>query len=246
MDMTVSGPRRRKAAPFALPFYYGWINLLVAALAMVGTLPGRTQGLGLITESLLTDLQIDRVLFAQINLCATLIGALFCIGIGRLIDRSGSCVILTIVTAALAIVVWGMSGARGVVTIAVLITLTRGLGQSALSVISITMVGQWFVRRLSLAMAAYTIVLSVGFMLAFPTVGAIVLRSGWRTAWAAIGLTLLFGLAPLGALLVRRTPEACGLRVDGEGETDSVWQERPAHVLSQPTGERPEDRKRVV
>ena len=30
--------------------YYGWIVLLVAALAMVGTLPGRTQGLGLVTE----------------------------------------------------------------------------------------------------------------------------------------------------------------------------------------------------
>ena len=32
---------------------YGWGVLLVAAAAMVGTLPGRTQGLGLITEPLL-------------------------------------------------------------------------------------------------------------------------------------------------------------------------------------------------
>jgi hypothetical protein len=29
--------------------YYGWAVLFVAAAAMVGTLPGRTQGLGLIT-----------------------------------------------------------------------------------------------------------------------------------------------------------------------------------------------------
>ena len=47
--------RRPTAGPIAFPFYYGWVNLLVAALAMVGTLPGRTQGLGLITEPLLTD-----------------------------------------------------------------------------------------------------------------------------------------------------------------------------------------------
>src|SRR2546425_2004517 len=40
-------------APRAGRFYYGWIVLGVAALAMVGTLPGRTQGLGLITEPLL-------------------------------------------------------------------------------------------------------------------------------------------------------------------------------------------------
>jgi len=51
--------------------YYGWVVLAVAALAMVGTLPGRTQGLGLITEPLLVDLGVDRVQFAQINLVAT-------------------------------------------------------------------------------------------------------------------------------------------------------------------------------
>src|SRR3712207_9556682 len=65
--------RRPTVGPFALPFYYGWVNLSVAALAMVGTLPGRTQGLGLITEPLLADLQIDRVAYAQINLWATLV-----------------------------------------------------------------------------------------------------------------------------------------------------------------------------
>jgi len=42
---------------------------------MIGTLPGRTQGLGLITEPLLRDLQIDRVHFARMNLWATLKGS---------------------------------------------------------------------------------------------------------------------------------------------------------------------------
>ncbi len=75
--------------------------------------------------------------------------------------------------------------------------------------VSITMVGKWFVRRLNLAMAVYTVVLSVGFMMAFPLIGAMVIANGWRTTWWAIGLVLLFGLAPLSLLLVRRSPEAC-------------------------------------
>ena len=216
MDSLGAEMRRPIVGPFALPFYYGWVNVVVAALAMVGTLPGRTQGLGLITEPLLADLHIDRVAFARINLWATLLGVLFCLGVGRVIDRFGSRVVLTVVTVVLGIVVLWMSGAKRVAAIAVLITLTRGLGQSALSVISITIVGQWFVRRLSKAMAVYTIVLSVGFMLAFPIVGATVINYGWRTAWTAVGLTLLFGLAPLSWLLLRRTPEACGLTPDGE------------------------------
>ena len=202
--------------PFALPFYYGWVHVLLAALAMVGTLPGRTQGLGLITEPLLRDLQIDRVFFARINLWATLIGALFSVGVGRLIDRLGSRIVLTVVAVALAFVVLGMSATYSVAAIAVLITLTRGFGQSALSVVSITMVGQWFVRRLNLAMAVYTIALSVGFMLAFPLIGAIVLANGWRTAWWIVGLALLLGLAPLALLLVRRSPESCFIEPDGE------------------------------
>jgi len=202
--------------PLALPFYYGWVHVFIAALAMVGTLPGRTQGLGLITERLLDDLQIDRVQFARINLWATLIGALFSIGVGRLIDRFGSRIVLTIVTMSLAGVVLGMSAASSVAAIAILITLTRGLGQSALSVVSITMVGQWFVRRLNLAMAVYTIALSIGFMIAFPLIGAIVLALDWRWAWWIVGVALLVGLAPLALLLVRRSPESCAIDPDGE------------------------------
>jgi len=199
-----------------LPFYYGWVNLLIAVLAMVGTLPGRTQGLGLITEPLLKDLQIDRVLFAQINLWATLLGALFCLGVGRLLDRVGSRIVLTVVSLLLGAVVLWMSGVKGVFWLACLITLTRGLGQSALSVVSLTMVGQWFGRRLNLAMAIYTILMSIGFMIAFPVVGNVVGASGWRSAWMGIGGAILLGLVPLAWLLVRSTPEACGLALEGE------------------------------
>src|SRR4026209_393491 len=195
--------------------YYGWVVLGVAALAMVGTLPGRTQGLGLITEPLLRDLGISRVVYAQINLAATLIGALFCFGVGRLIDRRGSRIVLTGVALALGVVVLVMSAATGVAATAAGITLTRGLGQSSLSIVSLAMVGKWFRVRLTRAMAIYALVMSIGFMAAFPLVGALVLASGWRTAWATIGVFLIAGLAPLAWLLDRSSPEAIGVDVDG-------------------------------
>jgi len=197
--------------------YYGWVVLGVAALAMVGTLPGRTQGLGLITEPLLRDVGITRVAFAQVNLVATLVGALFCLGIGRLIDRIGSRTVLTTTALALGVTVVLMSRASGLVAMLIAVTLTRGFGQSALSVISLAMVGKWFRRRLTLAMAIYALVMSIGFMAAFPLVGAIVQSAGWRIAWAAVGGCLLIGLAPLAWLLDRSSPEAIGLEVDGGG-----------------------------
>ncbi len=197
-------------------FYYGWVVLLVAAAAMVGTLPGRTQGLGLITEPLLSDLGIGRVDYAQLNLWATLIGSAGAIGIGRFIDRFGSRVVLAAVAAALGVTVVLMSRVTTFTGLAVAITLTRALGQSALSVVSIAMVGQWFVRRIDMAMAIYSVVLSVGFMIAFPVVGSLVQSSGWRTAWFAVGAAILAGLVPLALLFVRRNPESIGLAADGD------------------------------
>ncbi len=205
-----------------VPFYYGWVMTSVAALAMVGTLPGRTQGLGLVTESLIKDLQLDRVGFAQMNLWATLLGSLFCLGIGRLVDQLGSRTVLTLVSLALGAVVLTMSGTGGVVVMFLLLVLSRGLGQSALSVVSLTMVGQWFKRRLSAAMGMYSVLLSIGFMVAFPIVGSAVKEHGWRVAWGGIGWFLVLGLAPLGMVLVRREPEDCGLSLEGNTTADEA------------------------
>ena len=197
--------------------YYGWRVLLVAALAMVGTLPGRTQGLGLITEPLLADLAIDRVTYATLNFWATIIGAAGAVGMGHAIDRWGTRGVLTAVAVSLGLVVCAMSFTTGTTSLAVWLTLTRALGQSALSVVSLAIVGHWFVRRIDLAMAIYSIALSVGFMIAFPLVGAAVQSYGWRIAWAGIGVALIAGLAPLAWTVVRRSPESCGLTPDGGG-----------------------------
>lgn len=218
-------PTEATAKPASLlarvPFYYGWVIVGLAALAMVGTLPGRTQGLGLITESLLKDLNLDRVTFAQMNLWATLLGAVFCLGFGRMQDQLGSRAVLTFLALSLGGVVLAMSTTTSVTMLFVLLTLTRGLGQSALSITSLTMVGQWFNRRLNLAMGIYSVLLSMGFMAAFPVIGGAVQEYGWRAPWATIGWCLILVLAPLALLLARRGPESIGLKM----ESGSITQE---------------------
>ena len=211
-----------------VPFYYGWVMMGLAALAMVGTLPGRTQGLGLITESLLKDFGLSRLSFSQMNLWATLIGSLFCIGVGRLQDQLGTRVMLTLVVGLLGIVVLAMSVTTSVTVFFVLLVLSRGLGQSALSVVSLTMVGQWFRRRLNLAMGLYALLLSMGFMAAFPIVGATVVSDGWRVAWSGIGWCLLPGLVVIGAWLARRNPEECGLALENDPAAAVTQQTAPS------------------
>jgi MFS family permease len=199
--------------------YYGWANLAMAALAMVATLPGRTQGLGLITEPLISDLHIDRVTYATINLWATLIGAAFCLPFGRLLDRYGSRIVLTLTVLFLGATVVGMRWMQGLVALSIAITLTRGFGQSALSVVSLALVGKWFARRLNLAMGVYALLVGIGFIAAFPSVGAAVLKYGWRPTWGSVGWVLLLVVAPLSWLIIRNQPEDRGLELDGVSES---------------------------
>jgi len=209
-------------------FYAGWIHVAVAALAMVATLPGRSQGLGMITEPLLADMHVSHVSFGQMNFAATVIGGAFCLACGPLIDWLGARIVLTLVSAALGATVLWMSRVHSAAELVVALTLTRGFGQSALSVVSLTIVGKWFVKRLPTAMAVYAILLSIGFCIAFPTVGAAAAHSGWRPVWWWIGFLLLIGMTPIAWLLVRRTPESIGLHADGESESVATEVASPA------------------
>jgi MFS family permease len=193
---------------------YGWLVLMVAGAAMVGTLPGRTQGLGLITEPLLADLGIDRIGYAGLNFWATLIGSAGALGIGYAIDRLGTRGVLTGVLLALGLIVILMSRASSYGELALWIALTRLVGQGALSVVSLAIVGHWFVKRLDTAMAVYSIAISVGFMAAFPLVGYAVQGFGWRGAWMGVGVVLGVVLAPAAWAVVRRNPESIGLLPD--------------------------------
>src|SRR5689334_10069358 len=174
---------------------------------MLATLPGRTQGLGLITEPMLADVGLDRVSYATINLWATLLGAAICLPIGRVFDRAGLRATTVAMTLLLAAVVWTMSRmAGGVMTVFLLVLATRALGQSALSVSSITAVGKSFDRQVGVAMGVYSFLLSVFFALAFVAVGTSVGVNGWRAAWAQVAVGLV--VAALVALALRERTSA--------------------------------------
>jgi hypothetical protein len=74
-----------------------------------------------------------------------------------------------------------------------LVLLTRGFGQSALSVASLSLVARSVRGRDGLAMGAYALLVSVGFVGAFGVLKEVILASpdNWRTPWAGIGVAVL-------------------------------------------------------
>ena len=180
------------AFPARFPFYYGWVNLVFAAVAMVATLPGRSVGIGLITEPLIADLGLSRLVFGEMNFWATLLGASFNLICGPAIDRFGVRSVVSVILFVLSVVVLGFSQIANVGFLLVLLILMRGIGQSALSVVSLTIVGKWFVRRLSIAMGIFAVLMSVGFAVAIVVAGHVVTAYGWRVMWSGLGWILVF------------------------------------------------------
>jgi len=170
----------------------------MAALAMVATLPGRTHGLGLFTEPILKEFALTREGYGLMNLWATLIGAAFCLPCGWLLDRLGARSVLSGTMVLLAAAVFGLAAwTGGAAGLFLFILLTRGLGQSALSVGSLALVGRSAGPRAGLAMGTYSCLTTIGFIAAFATLREVVTGNpeDWRTPWAGIGLGVLVAAA---------------------------------------------------
>lgn len=209
--------------------YIPWLQVVVASLAMVMTIPGRTQGLGLITAPLLKDqvLHLDQTMYAWLNLLATIAGAVFAVPCGWLIDRLGIKLILVFNVLLLGLATLLFSQAETVISFFAGMLLMRGLGQSALSTTSLTLIGKWFPKRVTVAMAVFGIVSTIGFIALFGLVGYLADTLGWRQTWAYLGFAA-FGLVIFFQILCRNPVSQLPTKQEEEAATSgqgSTWQE---------------------
>jgi MFS family permease len=99
--------------------------------------------------------------------------------------------------------------------------LTSVLGQSALSVASMALVGKWFGRRISLAMGIYSILVVIGYIVAFPLFGTAIAHHGWREPWNLFGYVILFAIAPIAWFAVRSTPDSRSIQSEFPSNADA-------------------------
>lgn len=222
-------------APSGFPFYYGWIILAVGTLGVIMSLPGQTIGVSIFTESLLSDLDINRNNLSLAYLIGTIGSGLLITGAGKIYDRRGARTMALISSAMLGLVLLYLTRVEAIVGIinrnsrislalATFIVLTLGFwgirffGQGLLTMVSRNMVMKWFNRRRGMANAVLGIFSAFGFALAPRIFALIIEKLDWQGTWLLLAVIVGIGFFIIVFFLYRDNPTDCGLKADGSSD----------------------------
>lgn len=212
------------------PFYYGWVVLIVAALANFTSAPGQTYTFSVFQDSFINDLQLSSTAISTLYLFGSLTAAGMIIFIGRSLDRYGPRKMTVFSIVMLGVGAMWLSQVSSAWMLFVGFAIMRTMGQGALSLIPATVVSVWFVRKRPMALA----LMALGGAAAsgiYPFYGATLIdQFDWRTAWVVIAITGWVMLIIPAIVFLRTSPESIGLLPDGDSKKsieDSDGSTRP-------------------
>jgi MFS family permease len=192
--------------PVPRPSVSPWAVLAAAIVVQAATAPGQTVGISVFVDHLVADLDISRSALSTAYLIGTLAGATVMVPAGRFIDRRGPRRAVAVFGVGFAVVLTGMAGVTGFVTLVAGFVGARALGQGALTLTATTSVAVGFERRRGTAIGIMSAAGS-GLMSLVP-LGAVALIAavGWRWAWVvlAAGVFTVVVAVAAGPTLVRR------------------------------------------
>ncbi len=197
------------------PFFYGWVIVALATLAIFVSGPGQTYVAAVFVDPMLEDLGWSRTLIAGLYSVGSLTAAIAMIGVGRLLDRLGARVMLTGVAILFGVAAIGMSKVTHPAHLYAGFAAIRILGQGSLTFIPTTLVSLWFVRQRGKATAITSLGSTASASFFPPFIHFMISRLDWRGAWAILALIIWFALLAPAVLLARRSPESIGLLPDG-------------------------------
>ncbi|QDT28722.1 Major Facilitator Superfamily protein [Gimesia panareensis] len=202
----------------ALPTYRyfpGWTMLGIAAMAQFLSAPGQSFSVAVFKDPMRMSLGLSETQYSLAYGFATIVSACLLPFIGRMLDHWGARIILPVVATGLAISCYFMSQIHTLGSLYLGFSLVRSLGQGALTLISVWMVGEWFEKKRGRTTAL------AGFGSAFSVMTVPFLNSwlishyGWKTGWVFHAVTVAVCLILPGIFLVRNRPEDLGLHPDG-------------------------------
>lgn len=196
-------------------YFPGWTMLGIAAAAQYLSAPGQSYSVAVFKDPMRTGLGLSETQFSGAYAFATMLSACLVPWVGRQLDRFGARIVLPLIAAGLGISCFFMSLVQSLPGLYIGFTFVRSLGQGALTLASIWLVGEWFERRRGMA----TALAGLGGGLSVMTVPLcthwVITRFGWEAAWTVMAAVVAGLLVVPGILFIRDRPEELGLFPDG-------------------------------
>lgn len=201
-------------------WYPGWTMLGVAGALQYLSAPGQSYSVAAFKDPMRDALSISETDFSLAYAVATVLSAVLLPYMGRAVDAVGARKTLPLIAAGLGAGCLYMSSITSLTSLYLAFCIVRSLGQGALSLISVWLVGEWFEKKRGMA----TAVAGLGGGLSVMTVPILnnwlILQYGWSTAWVVLSLSVWGVLVVPGMLLIRDRPEDLGLKPDGFEKPD--------------------------
>lgn len=207
--------------PSRVPFYYGWVVLVVGSIGVLASVPGQTAGVSVFTDHLTEATGLSRLQLSISYLIGTGTSGLLLSRGGRAVDRYGSRRVALVAVAGLATTLIGlsmvgpMSAAVGLAVMSLGFGCLRFTGQGLLTLTSRTMISQWFDRRRGVVTSSSNAVMSFAFASSPALLLALIEVDGFRTAWRVLAGALVCVIGTVVVLFFRDSPESSGLVIDG-------------------------------
>ncbi len=197
------------------PFYYGWLVMIMAALATFAC-TGITQVvLGGIQDFIFEDTGWRYSSIALAVTLGTWTSGLISPFIGHLADRYGPRWLMPFAAVVMAVAFLSLAESVQIWHFFAAYILGRAVGNPILiGVVPRTMAVNFFRRRRNLALALNSLNRPIGSAINIQIIAAIAVRYSWRDAYRYMGALSLVMVIPL-ILIMRRRPEDIGLLPDG-------------------------------
>lgn len=216
-----------------VPFFYGWVILIVSTIGVLASAPGQTMGVSTFTDYLLDNIGISRDQISMAYMIGTIASSFILTWAGKIYDKygarwvsMGTAILMGIVLVLLSQsdrIIRSIAGSSSPTYIGVAMGILmlfffmlRFSGQGVLTMVSRNMLMKWFVARRGLVNGISSVFISLGFSMAPLTFDMLIQGTSWRNAWLIMAVAIGVFFAAFAFLFFRDNPEDVGLLPDGE------------------------------
>lgn len=224
--------------PAKIPFFYGWVILVVATIGILVSAPGQTMGVATFTDYLLDSIGLSRNQLSTAYMVGTIGSSLVLTYAGKMYDKYGARWVGMVVSLMLAGVLLLLSQSDRIIKVFVsnnqsttyitfaivilifLFFMLRFSGQGVLTMVSRNMLMKWFIARRGLVNGISSVFVALGFSIAPLSFDMLIQGTSWRMAWIIMAAVIGTIFTLFVFLFFRDNPEDVGLIPDGEKHTN--------------------------